>query len=383
MKTNILVRMTLVVSLGLGILLPVRADEPLVLDIQPRLVGIDIGIGYRGITMLPGLQTTFWGYIGMGYENEHYYRDSAGNLLSSGEIGPHGAQLNADPNVNRIEDAWRAGIDQGILWNPRTHTNLLEAFGFYIGRYDLNKPASDSLLAVVPISILPDRDELFLNSVQLGLGYDDLLPDKKHKTKDGISAEVSAEWGPGFLFNSIMGSSDFLRFNGNFRWFHRVYDADPDSTLNSLSVYFGEYFSADYAVGLNGTRVPLAIRQSFGGRDQNVGLGDSVRGVDKGAYDTNLKAVNNIELRVNLPALWFQDLVPGLLVYFDTGFYDQVGEPGISSPSPGLVATTGVGAYIDVFDLGYILMYVEYRLDAPNAAGERFRPFVFEFGLRF
>jgi hypothetical protein len=235
----------------------------------------------------------------------------------------------------------------------------------------------------VPISILPDRDELFLNSVQLGLGYDDLLPDKKHKTKDGISAEVSAEWGPGFLFNSIMGSSDFLRFNGNFRWFHRVYDADPDSTLNSLSVYFGEYFSADYAVGLNGTRVPLAIRQSFGGRDQNVGLGDSVRGVDKGAYDTNLKAVNNIELRVNLPALWFQDLVPGLLVYFDTGFYDQVGEPGISSPSPGLVATTGVGAYIDVFDLGYILMYVEYRLDAPNAAGERFRPFVFEFGLRF
>ena len=163
-------------------------------------------------------------------------------------------------------------------------------------------------------------------------------------------------------------------------------------------MYLGEYISADYAIGLNGTRVPLYVRQTFGGRTQNTALGAQVRGVDKGAYDANLKAVNNLEVRVNLPAIPSEDIaaillprrlasllpdvIPGLIAYLDAGAYDQVGEPGIGSPQPGTVAAAGGGAFLEVPGLGELLLYAEYRLDGPNAAGDRVR-LALEFGMQF
>ncbi|MGA2642055.1 MAG: hypothetical protein ABSG21_14270 [Spirochaetia bacterium] len=396
MRPNALVHMALVTSLWLGILLPVRADgkpdpSPWTFDPILRLLGADLGVGYRGLSLIPGDQTTFWVYAGGGYEGEHYYRDAVGNLLSPGQIGSGGGTLaNADPAFNRIEAAWRLGIEQGFVWNPRTATNLLEAFFFYRGRYDLNLPASGALVTTPSLTVLPDRDTSILNTLQFGLGYDDMLTDL-HRTRNGTSAEMTAEWGPPWFFNTIQGDSDFVRFNGNFTWFLRLYDAAPENRLNLFSVYLGEYFSVDYAVGLNGTPVPLYIRQTFGGRTQNTGLGDQVRGVDKGAYDTNLKAVNNLEVRANLLAIpmpdfvagFVPDIVPGVLAYFDCGFYGQVGEPGISSPLSGFVAATGAGVYVEVPSVGTLLAFVEYRLDKENAAGDRLRVFVLEFGMQF
>jgi hypothetical protein len=72
-----------------------------------------------------------------------------------------------------------------------------------------------------------------------------------------------------------------------------------------------------------------------------------------------------------------------VVVFFDAGLYDQVGEPGISSPGSGFVAGTGAGVYIDVLDLGSLAAYVEYRLDSANAEGDRLRIFVIEFGMHF
>jgi len=164
-------------------------------------------------------------------------------------------------------------------------------------------------------------------------------------------------------------------------------------------VYVGDFLSADYAVGLNGTQVPLYVRQTFGGRTQDTALGAQVRGVDKGAYDTNLKAVNNLEVRVNLPAIPSQgiaaailprvlsdlvpNVVPGVLAYVDTGLYDQVGEPGITAPASGFVASTGAGLYAEVPGFGSVLAYFEYRLDHANSQGDRLRLFVLEFGMQF
>lgn len=351
--------------------------------------GADLGVGYRGLSLIPGDQTTIWVYGGGGYEGEHYYRDSSGNLLAPGEIGTGGTPNSGqDPTFNRIEAAWRLGIEQGFAWNPRTSTNLFEAFFFYRGRYDVNEAAAGSLLAAA--TGLPDQGNSLLNTLQAGLGYDDLLTDG-HRVRGGTSAEVTAEWGPPWFFNSIQGASDFVRFNASFTWFVPVFDAAPESKLNVFSVYLGEYFSADYAIGLNGTPVPLYIRQTFGGRTQNTGLGAQVRGVDKGAYDTNLKAVNNMEVRVNLLAIPMPDfvkwltpfVVPGVIAYFDCGAYDQVGEPGIVSPGAGLVASVGAGVYVEVPRWGTLLAYVEDRLDSANAAGDHVRLFVLEFGMQF
>jgi hypothetical protein len=393
-------RAALALFFGLGALLSAWPADPSSAAAQGtwtfdpilRLLGADLGVGYRGLSLIPGDQTTLWAYAGGGYEGEHYYRDAAGNLLSPGEIGPGGAPglANADPTFNRIEAAWRLGIEQGFAWNPRTSTNLLEAFFFYRGRYDLNQAASGALLTLPALSTLADRDSSILNTLQIGFGYDDMLT-STHRTRNGTSAEMTAEWGPPWFFNTIQGQSDFVRFNATFTWFSLLFDAAPEERLNIFSVYLGEYFSADYAVGLNGTPVPLSIRQTFGGRIQNTGLGAQVRGVDKAAYDTNLKAVNNVEVRANLLAIPMPDFLagivpyvaPGVLAYFDCGVYDQVGEQGISSPSPGFVASTGAGVFVEVPGFGSLLAYVEYRLDRQNAAGDRLRLFVLEFGMQF
>lgn len=370
---------------------PTPTWSPWTFDGILRLFGADIGVGYRGWSLLPGVQTIFWIYAGGGWEGEHYYRDASGAFLPAGSIGS-----GTDASFNRIEGAWRLGMEQGFAWNPRTSTNLLEAFLFYRGRYDINQ-GLDMLPRAPSTAVLPDRDGSLLNTLQLGLGYDDLLTGT-HRTRDGVRVETTAEWGPPWLLNSVPGSSDFLRFNGQLTWFLKLYDAEPDRARNLFSVYAGEYLSADYAAALNGTRVPLYVRQTFGGRSQNTALGSQVRGVDKGAFDGNLKAVNNLEVRVNLPAIPSQgiaamilppalsslvpDVTPGLLVYFDAGWYDQVGEPGITTAASGFVAATGSGAYVDVPGLGFVLVYVEYRLDAPNAAGDRLR-LALEFGAQF
>ena len=205
------------------------------------------------------------------------------------------------PVFPRIEGAWALGIDQGLAWNARTGTNLVEAFLFYRGRIDSNQIQPGQLLYN---STLPDRAGIFLNTILTGFGFNGVLIDTRHKMKNGASAEVSAEWGPRFFLNGLDGDSDFLRLNATLRWFLPVFDIAPDRPVNLLSMYLGEFASVDYAIGFSAP-VPLYIRQTFGGRyaQQPIGLGQQVRGVDAGAYDTNLKAVNNLELRLDLPAV--------------------------------------------------------------------------------
>jgi hypothetical protein len=342
--------------------------SPLVFDIGLRIWGADIGVGYRGIALVPGVDTTFWAYAGGGYQDVSFYREPAGELVEPGALGSR------DPAFTRIEGLWKAGMAQGLVWNSRIEANLLEAFAFYRGRYDVNQAEAGSLLAATSISVLPDRDGSLLNSILAGLAMNDLRFETKHKVYDGTSAEVSAEWGPGAV--------GWLRFNGTFRWFVPLYDVAPDRPVNLFSVYLAGFVAADYALGLGGP-VPLQVRRSLGGRDMINGLGGALRGVDATSADTNFKAVNNLEVRMNLPALFLPDLVPGIVVFWDAGYYDQVGEPGVARPGSGFVTSTGAGISLNLLDIATLVGYVQYRLDAPNANRQYLTPFALEFGLHF
>jgi hypothetical protein len=245
----------------------------------------------------------------------------------------------------------------------------------------MNRVSAEQLIADPPLSVLPDRDGLLQNAILAGFSFDDLLFDARHKTRRGAAGELSVEWAPAFFFNKFFGDSDYLRFNAKARFFFPLYDRTPESPTNLLSAYWGEFFSIDYAIAL-GAQVPMNIRQTFGGREQITGLGKAVRGVDEGSLDTNLKAVNNMELRLNLPAVVLADLVPGLILYWDIGYYNQVGEPSILSPLSGIVSSVGVGAFLDVLDLGTGAGYLNWRLVGENADGSVFTVSV-EFGLHF
>ena len=340
-------------------------ESPFAFDAGLRLLGADVGVGYRGLALIPEADTTIWAYAGGGYEWLSYYREPSGALVAPGALGGR------DPSFVRIEGAWRLGVEQGFAWNERTKRNLVEAFAFYRGRYDLNESQPGQLLYDATI---PDQAGILLHTAQVGFAYDDLLFETKHKTRSGMAAELSAEWGPGSL--------DYLRFNWTFRWFLPLYDVAPDRPVNLLSMYLGELYSVDYAMGLSSS-VPLFIRQTFGGRNQATGLGGAMRGVDSGSLDTNLKAVNNLEVRANLPALFLPDLVPGIVVFWDLGYYNQMGETGIAVPGSGFVRSTGAGVYLDLLDIATVAAYVDYRLDAVNAGGSPWTLGAIEFGLHF
>jgi len=377
------VRFLLFASLLLIGSLSCQADgerSSFVFDVGPRLLGVDAGIGYRGIKLLPGVDTTIWAYFGGGYEWLTYYRDLSGALVAPRELAPGGLLAGKEPGFNRIEGAWRLGIDQGLAWNERTRTNLVEAFAFYRGRADFNEIKQGQLLYD---STLADRTGIFLNSIIAGLAYDDVLPDTHHKTFSGTSAELSAEWGPRFFLNTLRGDSDFVRFNATFRWFLPLYDQKPDVPVNFFSIYFGERFAVDYALGLSAA-VPLYIRQTFGGRgEQFIGLGKAVRGVDKGSLDTNLKAVNSLEVRANLPAFVNPDMVPGFLFFWDLGYYNQVGESGFTGAAgSGFVSSAGGGIFLDFLDLARGAAYMTRRLTGVNGDGSVVN-FMVEFGLHF
>jgi hypothetical protein len=121
---------------------------------------------------------------------------------------------------------------------------------------------------------------------------------------------------------------------------------------------------------MTGASIPLVIRQSFGGLDPRVGLGGAVRGVDSGSLDANLKAVNNLELRLSGPALFTPIIVPGIVAYVDAGWFDQVGE-AVADPAMGFVASTGGGVFVNFFDFAQLFLYLNYRLIGTNANGDR------------
>jgi hypothetical protein len=356
-------------------------------DIILRLFGLDVGLGYRGIVLVPGVQTTLWAYAGGGYETQHYYRDAAGNFMAPGSLS------SGDPAAFwRIEGAWRLGIEQGLLWNERAQTNLLEAFVFYRGRYDVNQVGAGDLLFT---SSLGDRETSLSNCLQAGIAYDDVLFNRANKTRGGIAAEASVEWGPAGFLNELVGGSDYVRFNGTFWGFLPLYDAAPGRSPNLFSVYLCDFTGVDYALG---GQVPLYVSESLGGRDQRTGLGNIVRGMDSAAYNANLKAVSSLEVRANLPAidlktLWpalasalpfvdWSSLVPGLAAFYDAGYYSQVGEPGTDGAAA-FIDSTGAGVYINLFDLAQVAAYVEYRLDGVNTSGSPWSFFAVEFGMHY
>ena len=111
-----------------------------------------------------------------------YYRDPSGALVAPRELAPGGLLAGKDPVFNRIEGAWRLGIDQGLAWNERTRANLIEGFAFYRGRVDFNEIKQGQLLYD---STIPDRTGILLNSIIAGLAFDDVLFDRHHKTFSG------------------------------------------------------------------------------------------------------------------------------------------------------------------------------------------------------
>jgi hypothetical protein len=355
----------------------VAGDLPLVFDVSPRIWGADSGVGYTGFDLLEGRDTTLWLWAGGGWEQMPFYRDADGSLaaeyldVTSGSIVhglPAGINASNDPFYQRAEGKWQLGIVQGLVAGEGDAPDRVVAFLYYRGRYDAH--FTQGALIAGTLFAFPDQDGIFQNSLLAGVAYQGVTKNA-HKVKSGVAAEASVEWGPWY-------PADFLRLNASARFFLPLFDAMPDRDRNVFSIYAGDFIAADW---ITGDAVPLNVRQSFGGRSPRLGLGGAVRGVDSGSLDTNFKLVNNLEVRVLGPALFMPDIVPGLVVYLDAGFFDSAGSPGPAAR--GFVASTGAGVFVDLFGFAQLTGYLHYRLVGVNANGSALTPLSVDFGLKF
>ena len=363
-----------------------KAESPLAIGLAGIRVywfgfvptGLDLSLSYSGVTFHEGLDTIFWGKFGGGYQERTFFRNTDGSPVT-----PSVYQLLSDTEIEDLSYMqpnfqWELGLIQGILWNEDPDDNLVEAFLIYRGRYDYNIQDSELTQIIFdPAFFSPDGPGLFGNSILMGVSYDSISR-SDHDTRSGIYPEGSVELGPSWFFNQPFGGTDYLQLNVQAKAFARIYDIDPLSRNNKLSIYFGDFFSVDYSTGDN---IPIYVMTSFGGRKRRWGLGGSVRGFEGKSRDAQLKVVNNLELRINGPAIVLPTLIPGFLAFFDTGYYDgYFGDP--NNTIGGFLASTGAGVFINVLNFDYLAAYFTLPLYGERLDRKRF-PFSIDLGIHF
>jgi hypothetical protein len=305
--------------------------------------GLDLKATYKGLTLVEGLDTILFAKAGGGYEDRLLFRDP-----STGEPYADRNDTSQETQFGYVwaDFQWELAFIQGIL--PKEGGgNLLEAFAYYRGRFDTMLEGAGTTPA------FPDWDGLFYTGFMGGLSWNGLGQDR-HGVKSGIYAEASAEWGPGFLNADL---ADFWRISAEVSGALPLFDLPGER--NVLSAYLADFVAADYA---DGTAIPAYVNQSFGGRDLRDSLGTCVRGYAFTAYDTKLKAVNNLELRLNGPAFGSDRLYPVAYAFLDSGYYQGYSGAIAAADDSGCLASVGGGFALNILDIAQLGIAVAWPL---------------------
>ncbi len=343
----------------------------LITKIDPEPFGLDSALGYRGLSFIDGLDTSFWWGLGASWKKVPFYRNADDKLITSSNLG--GLDIDEDLEYGRLNINWSFGITQGIIWNDKIDANLLDISLFYRGRYDEHFEDDDAEQVVFNQNEdLQDMESIQQNSFLTGLSFNYIFNNKEKKVIKGVYSEISLEWGPSFLNKK----ANFLRLNFALTEFIPILSI-PTKTSNNFSIYIGNYFVIDW---IYGESIPINIRQSIGGLgEQRLALGSEVlRGIDEGRYDANFKLADCIDIRIVLPLKIPPDIVPGFIVYFDSGYYNQ-----LEGTDSGFLFTTGFGLFFDCFSAFQLTAYTGFFLNGENIDGKKWKPFYFEFEYHF
>lgn len=349
--------------------LPLRAGEaasegrsPWILVPNVRIWGADMTVGYRGLRILPGVDSVLWAHLGGGWEGHALYRD----FSASPVVGVPVAKDDPAAPYSALTIDWQVGLSQGILFSERLDRNLLEAVFLAkqrLDRYYQNAAGSSSFLAD---SSLPDRGGIVLTSFLLALRWDGVEVVKHRQTRNGLYGELSAEWAPAGLFGS---PADYLRLDAHLSGLVTLVDRPR------LALVAGDRVEGDLLLPLSGdlVAVPAWARSTLGGMNPDgfggeSGLGGAVRGVASERFDGTLKLVNNLELRLLFPDILPVAIFPGLIAYLDAGAADYRGlDRRIDLPGD-LFVSAGAGLYLRAL-VADLVLYGSYCLAPADAAG--------------
>jgi hypothetical protein len=320
-------------------------SEDLLLRVDLRIWGADGALGWKGLRLIPGVDTVFWVSAGGGYQSEYYF------------AGADDGVMPGDPNMVRYDNLnfdWRLGVAQGILFNRGQKRNLLELVLLYRGKYQYYLDPNGVLAG------LPDAGGLFQNALFTGLVFDNVLYDESYATRRGVYAAAGAEFVPQALANSALGSSDYTRLS------LIACGYLPVLSTRALSIYLADQLLWDHLFG-DDVLVPQSARASFGaltkvpiGKNPHRALGGTLRGVAKDRFDGYVKLANSADVRLHFPVLTlFNRITPGLIAYFDAGAYDHLTRALRFDP---IYCTTGIG--LALYGLGYdVVLYGSYFIN--------------------
>ncbi len=296
--------------------------------------GLDLELKYGLPPILDGTATYLDAKLGGGWEDRSLFRDKAtGAPLPLVDAG--GADMKAY-TYTWVDFQWDLAFFQGLVPGG-FEADLLEAFLVYRGRFER------TLEGVGTTPAFPDWDRLFYTGFMGGLRWNGQFEDA-HGLLDGLYAEAALELAPGAL-NAELAS--FWRASAQASFAAPVFGAKDE--MSGFQGYLVDFASVDYA---GGEAIPAYVNQSFGGLDLRNSLGDCVRGYISRSYDSQLKAVNNLEFRVNGPAFLGDKLYPIAFAFVDAGYYRGFsGAQSAPARESGILASAGAGLGLSVLDL--------------------------------
>lgn len=335
-------------------------DKEPELAIKLHAYGVELGLGLKPVTLLPGTDTILWLDGAGAYKLPNFYR----NPTNDQQFGDNTGNISG---VSLVYAKWQAGIAQGFVFNPVIKKNYVEGFLFYQG-YVLNSSQSDPA-GNLAASNRPDKGNTVQNSFLAGLSLNDLVPGDFHGLQKGYYTEFSVEFAPSQLQTVDVA---FSRLNATSKIFLPLFDLDPVAKENKLSLLLGNFTQIDNLYQKGTSPLPYFAEQGFGGRNYRTGVGESVRGVEAGRFDAKFKFVNNLELRLNLPTLFVDGLIPGVSGYFDVGGYSGLPTSTAANDS-GMLYSTGAGAFLSFKGVGEIALYKDFWLNGTPYKASDFR----------
>jgi hypothetical protein len=340
----------------------------------PRFWGGSLGTRYvLEEPEVDGVESSITGALSAAYEFVGYQRTATGRLLT---VDP--AVEGSITNYARFDLLWQVGVQQGFLPRNDVPEDRAVAFALYRGRYRLPFTESDEL---VDDAGLPRVTPLLQGSIVSGVAYSTRKQTDLTRVVEGVTGEFSLEWGPTFLHNELLGTSDFSRLSLRGSAFLPLVEVPPENGMNRFALYGAAFAAVDWATG---PVVPFSIRSTLGGRSPRPAPGGSIRGYGSGRFDATFKALGNLELRASLPSIGLPLIIPGLVLFTDGGYYLDTEELSpLADENSGLLLSSGVGISLDLFATAQFVFYTAYTWTETNVRGERWIPFALGFGFHF
>lgn len=268
------------------------------------LANVELFGGFKGLEIIPGVESRFLLYTGGGYYGDSYWRDAAGTKL------PYDSK---DAMFNKWAVNARLGLELGILYSGWVKRNSLTA-NFFVKTLYNNNIKKDGKNESIFASGVPGAEGFWKSSLFTGLDFNLVSYDRFTQSYYGAGIKGSVEWTPGLAFNRLYGEADYYRLNTELKGFLPLW-------RNSTSAfYIADRFTADY---LGGGLIPSYAQRTLGGLYQEFGAGGFIRGIPVGSNDADVKLLNNFELRMTFPTFIGYVLIPELFTFFDTGLVDN------------------------------------------------------------